>query len=128
MSKRGSTTTRTHTPAAPQRVPRSTPPSRSSPGIHGKRTAAAWEAIRLQTGAMMPPAYEKDPSLSRDVRCALSALSKQTEPWDGPAAMMFSDGQWVGAKLDRNGRDRRGGLRGRMGGVRARTDGAGLPR
>src|SRR5438309_3139054 len=53
--------------------------------------------------AMMPPAYEKDPSLSRDVRCALSALSKQTEPWDGPAAMVFSDGQWVGAKLDRNG-------------------------
>src|SRR5437660_10992370 len=53
--------------------------------------------------AMMPPAYEKDPSLSRDVRCALSALSKQTEPWDGPAAMIVSDGQWVGAKLDRNG-------------------------
>src|SRR5256886_3316585 len=53
--------------------------------------------------AMMPPAYEKDPSLSRDVRCALSALSRQTEPWDGPAAMVVSDGQWVGAKLDRNG-------------------------
>src|ERR1041384_1381971 len=53
--------------------------------------------------AMMPPAYEKDPLLSRDVRCALTALSQQTEPWDGPAAMVFSDGQWVGAKLDRNG-------------------------
>jgi glutamate synthase (ferredoxin) len=53
--------------------------------------------------AMVPPAYEKDPLLSRDVRCALSALSQQTEPWDGPAALVFSDGQWVGAKLDRNG-------------------------
>ena len=53
--------------------------------------------------AMMPPAFEKDPQLSRDVRCALSALARQTEPWDGPAAMVFSDGQWVGAKLDRNG-------------------------
>jgi len=53
--------------------------------------------------AMMPPAFEKDPLLSRDVRCALGALSQQTEPWDGPAAMIFSDGQWVGAKLDRNG-------------------------
>src|SRR6184192_2940255 len=53
--------------------------------------------------AMMPPAYEKDPLLSRDVRNALSALSQHTEPWDGPAAMVFSDGQWVGAKLDRNG-------------------------
>jgi glutamate synthase domain-containing protein 2/glutamate synthase domain-containing protein 1/glutamate synthase domain-containing protein 3 len=53
--------------------------------------------------AMVPPAYEKDPLLSRDVRCALTALSQQTEPWDGPAALVFSDGQWVGAKLDRNG-------------------------
>src|SRR5437762_1805735 len=53
--------------------------------------------------AMMPPAYEKDPLLSRDVRGALTALSQHTEPWDGPAAMVFSDGQWVGAKLDRNG-------------------------
>ncbi|HKE35020.1 MAG TPA: glutamate synthase large subunit [Candidatus Acidoferrum sp.] len=53
--------------------------------------------------AMMPPAYEKDPLFSRDVRNALSVLSQHTEPWDGPAAMVFSDGQWVGAKLDRNG-------------------------
>src|SRR5437773_2702620 len=52
---------------------------------------------------MMPPAYEKDPLLSRDVRGALTALSQHTEPWDGPAAMVFSDGQFVGAKLDRNG-------------------------
>src|SRR5215472_11989354 len=53
--------------------------------------------------AMVPPAYEKDPLLSRDVRNALTALSQQTEPWDGPAALVFSDGQSVGAKLDRNG-------------------------
>ena len=25
------------------------------------------------------------------------------EPWDGPAAILFSDGQKVGAVLDRNG-------------------------
>ena len=53
--------------------------------------------------AMVPPAYETDPLLSRDVRNALTALSQQSEPWDGPAALVFSDGQWVGAKLDRNG-------------------------
>jgi glutamate synthase domain-containing protein 2/glutamate synthase domain-containing protein 1/glutamate synthase domain-containing protein 3 len=53
--------------------------------------------------AMVPPAYEKDPLLSRDVRWALTVLSQQSEPWDGPAALVFSDGQWVGAKLDRNG-------------------------
>jgi glutamate synthase (NADPH/NADH) large chain/glutamate synthase (ferredoxin) len=53
--------------------------------------------------AMVPPAFEKDPLLSRDVRGALAALSQQSEPWDGPAALVFSDGQFVGAKLDRNG-------------------------
>jgi glutamate synthase (ferredoxin) len=53
--------------------------------------------------AMVPPAFEKDPLLSRDVRSALTALSQQNEPWDGPAALVFSDGEFVGAKLDRNG-------------------------
>ena len=53
--------------------------------------------------AMVPPAFENDPLLSRDVRGALSVLSQHGEPWDGPAALVFSDGQFVGAKLDRNG-------------------------
>src|SRR5690349_16883498 len=53
--------------------------------------------------AMVPPAFENDQLLSRDVRGALTALSRQSEPWDGPAALVFSDGQRVGAKLDRNG-------------------------
>src|SRR5215467_2565971 len=53
--------------------------------------------------ALVPPAFENDPLLSRDVKGALSALSQQSEPWDGPAALIFSDGEYVGAKLDRNG-------------------------
>src|SRR5450432_971529 len=53
--------------------------------------------------ALVPPAFEKDPLLSRDVRAALTTLSQTNEPWDGPAALVFSDGQFVGAKLDRNG-------------------------
>jgi glutamate synthase domain-containing protein 2/glutamate synthase domain-containing protein 1/glutamate synthase domain-containing protein 3 len=53
--------------------------------------------------SLVPPAFENDPLLSRDVRGALAALSQQSEPWDGPAALIFSDGQYVGAKLDRNG-------------------------
>ena len=52
---------------------------------------------------MVPPAFESDPLLSRDIRAALTSLSQQNEPWDGPAALIFSDGQFVGAKLDRNG-------------------------
>ena len=53
--------------------------------------------------SMVPPAFENDPLLSRDVRAALASLSQHGEPWDGPAALVFSDGQFVGAKLDRNG-------------------------
>src|SRR5438552_5408957 len=53
--------------------------------------------------ALAPPAFENDPLLSRDVRAALSALSLHSEPWDGPAALIFSDGRVAGAKLDRNG-------------------------
>src|SRR5712692_7008821 len=53
--------------------------------------------------SMVPPAFENDPLLSRDVRAALASLAQHGEPWDGPAALVFSDGQFVGAKLDRNG-------------------------
>jgi glutamate synthase domain-containing protein 2/glutamate synthase domain-containing protein 1/glutamate synthase domain-containing protein 3 len=53
--------------------------------------------------SMVPPAFENDPLLSRDVRGALASLAQHGEPWDGPAALVFSDGQFVGAKLDRNG-------------------------
>src|SRR5258708_29943179 len=53
--------------------------------------------------SMVPPAFENDPLLSRDVRAALASLSQHGEPWDGPAALVFSDGQFVGAKLDRHG-------------------------
>ena len=52
---------------------------------------------------LVPPAFENDPLLSRDIRSALTSLSQGSEPWDGPAALIFSDGQFVGAKLDRNG-------------------------
>src|SRR5229473_1953633 len=53
--------------------------------------------------SMVPPAFEGDPFFSRDVRAALASLSQESEPWDGPAALVFSDGQFVGAKIDRNG-------------------------
>ncbi len=53
--------------------------------------------------ALVPPAYTEDPFLSSDVRRTLEVLSREGEPWDGPAAMVFSDGLSVGVKLDRNG-------------------------
>ncbi|MGB9333015.1 MAG: hypothetical protein WCB10_19785, partial [Steroidobacteraceae bacterium] len=53
--------------------------------------------------ALVPPAFSQDPFLSSDVRAALEALSREGEPWDGPAALVFSNGLSVGVKLDRNG-------------------------
>src|SRR5277367_3401129 len=53
--------------------------------------------------ALVPPAFEKDPHFSRDVRAALRARSRDGEPWDGPAALVFYGDGYVGAKLDRNG-------------------------
>jgi len=53
--------------------------------------------------ALVPPAFSQDPFLSLDVRAALEVLSREGEPWDGPAALVFSDGVSVGVKLDRNG-------------------------
>ena len=53
--------------------------------------------------ALVPPAFLHDPFLSSDVKAALEILSRDGAPWDGPAALVFSDGRSVGAKLDRNG-------------------------
>ena len=53
--------------------------------------------------AMMPPAWENDPTLSEDVRAMLEYFSLYEEKNDGPAALIFNDGIRVGARLDRLG-------------------------
>jgi glutamate synthase domain-containing protein 2/glutamate synthase domain-containing protein 1/glutamate synthase domain-containing protein 3 len=53
--------------------------------------------------AMVPPAWEANPQIPTDLRRFLEAHAPLQEPWDGPAAMVFTDGITVGAKLDRNG-------------------------
>ena len=52
---------------------------------------------------MVPPAWEADRQMSSALREFLEIESRQQEPWDGPAALVFGDGRMVGAKLDRNG-------------------------
>jgi glutamate synthase (ferredoxin) len=52
---------------------------------------------------LVPPAWEADPDLSLDLKLFLQTQAREQEPWDGPAAVVFSDGRLVGAKLDRNG-------------------------
>ncbi|MGJ0429394.1 glutamate synthase-related protein [Methylobacter sp.] len=53
--------------------------------------------------AMMPPAWENDTTLSPQVRAMLEYFSLHEEKNDGPAALIFSDGIRVGARLDRLG-------------------------
>ena len=52
---------------------------------------------------MMPQAWGQKHYLGRDVRGFFEYESMLMEPWDGPAAVAFSDGVNAGAILDRNG-------------------------
>jgi glutamate synthase (NADPH/NADH) large chain len=52
---------------------------------------------------MVPEAYEKQVDIDPRLRAFYDYHSMQMEPWDGPAALIFTDGTLVGATLDRNG-------------------------
>jgi glutamate synthase domain-containing protein 2/glutamate synthase domain-containing protein 1/glutamate synthase domain-containing protein 3 len=52
---------------------------------------------------LIPEAHQGRPELSQDVRDFYAYHSSLIEPWDGPAAVAFSDGRVIGATLDRNG-------------------------
>jgi len=52
---------------------------------------------------LIPPAWEHNPELDDAQRAWCEYHAGLMEPWDGPAALAFSDGRIVGAALDRNG-------------------------
>jgi glutamate synthase (NADPH/NADH) large chain len=53
---------------------------------------------------LIPPAWEETgDALPEGVREFFRAHAPLMEPWDGPSALAFSDGRFVGAALDRNG-------------------------
>jgi len=53
--------------------------------------------------SLVPDAWEGRGDLAAAVRDFYRYQSVRFEPWDGPAALAFSDGNVVGAALDRNG-------------------------
>ena len=61
-----------------------------------------WELPRAVT-LMLPEPWDHNKALSRQRRAYDAYLSMLMEPWDGPAAIAFSDGRGMGAALDRNG-------------------------
>lgn len=51
----------------------------------------------------IPAPWEHDKSMSQEVRDFYHYYSTMMEPWDGPASILFTDGDVMGAVLDRNG-------------------------
>ncbi|WP_459610410.1 glutamate synthase large subunit [Corynebacterium urogenitale] len=52
---------------------------------------------------MVPQAWERNEDIDPDVRAFYEYHSSIMEPWDGPAALAFTDGTIIGSVLDRNG-------------------------
>ncbi len=52
---------------------------------------------------MIPEAWEQHATMDARQRAFYEYHAAMMEPWDGPAAMVFTDGRQIGATLDRNG-------------------------
>ena len=80
---------------------------------HQSDTATFDNALELLTMAgyplahaammMIPEAWENHELMDARRRAFYEYHAAMIEPWDGPAAMVFTDGKQIGATLDRNG-------------------------
>ena len=52
---------------------------------------------------MMPEAWQNSDVMDEDRKAFYKFHAALMEPWDGPALVCFTDGQFMGASLDRNG-------------------------
>jgi glutamate synthase domain-containing protein 2/glutamate synthase domain-containing protein 1/glutamate synthase domain-containing protein 3 len=59
--------------------------------------------LRHAVSMLVPEAWEVSRELAPDVREYFRYHACLTEPWDGPAGLILTDGHGVGAALDRNG-------------------------
>ncbi|KAA1247967.1 glutamate synthase large subunit [Aquimarina sp. RZ0] len=82
--------------------------------LKGKSDSASMDMVvelLLMTGRslpevmmmMVPEAWEKNPEMSEVKKAFYEYNSCAMEPWDGPASIPFTDGNYIGAVLDRNG-------------------------
>ncbi|MBK0002793.1 glutamate synthase-related protein [Erwinia sp. S38] len=76
--------------------------SRLDQSIHSRLMEDNLDLINAVV-SMMPPAWENDESLSDNVRAMLEYFSLYEEKNDGPAALIFGNGEIIGARLDRLG-------------------------
>ncbi|MCD8312930.1 MAG: glutamate synthase subunit alpha, partial [Bacteroidales bacterium] len=52
---------------------------------------------------LVPESFNDKNPISEDLKAFYEYYSILMEPWDGPAALLFSDGRYAGGMLDRNG-------------------------
>ena len=82
--------------------------------LKGKSDSASMDMVvelLLMTGRslpevmmmMVPEAWEKNSQMSEAKKAFYEFNSCAMEPWDGPASIPFTDGNFIGAVLDRNG-------------------------
>jgi glutamate synthase domain-containing protein 2/glutamate synthase domain-containing protein 1/glutamate synthase domain-containing protein 3 len=64
---------------------------------------AAGRSLPHAAMMMVPEAWGTKFHMSEDKRAFYEYHSAMMEPWDGPAALVFTDGRYIGAVLDRNG-------------------------
>lgn len=59
--------------------------------------------LPLAVMVTIPAPWAHDKSMPQEIKDFYSYYATMMEPWDGPASIVFSDGDLVGAVLDRNG-------------------------
>ena len=59
--------------------------------------------LPLAVMILIPEPWKNNRTMSRDKRDFYQYYATMMEPWDGPASILFSDGDVMGAVLDRNG-------------------------
>ena len=59
--------------------------------------------LPLAVMIMLPAPWAHDKSMPQEVKDFYHYYATMMEPWDGPASIVFSDGDLLGAVLDRNG-------------------------
>ncbi|MBM3727992.1 MAG: glutamate synthase large subunit [Acidobacteria bacterium] len=65
--------------------------------VHSGRSVAHAMAM------LIPEAWDADPAMPAAKKAFYEYHASLMEPWDGPAAVAFTDGRQIGATLDRNG-------------------------
>ena len=86
-------------------LPVNTPGASDSAGLDETLELLHLSGRSLAHSLMMliPEPWENDPTMDPDLRAFYEFHAALQEPWDGPAAVVFTDGTQVGARLDRNG-------------------------